>query len=126
MNFSTLPNLIALAILVGVFWAISRKDTSERLHLWLAGWFLVLLHFLAQFLSPENGSPNKFLTAAEIDFLMLASIAFVISVSSIATTWQRQILMAVTIAVPCLAYTNGVIWEIASHPYYYAVIAVGG
>lgn len=126
MNFSTLPNLIALAILVGVFWAISRKDTSERLHLWLAGWFLVLLHFAAQFLSPENGSANKFLTAAEIDFLMLASIAFVISVSSIATTLHRQILMAVTIALPCLAYTNGVIWNIASHPFYYVVIAIGG
>ncbi len=125
MNFSTLPNLIALAILVGVFWAISRKDTSERLHLWLAGWFLILLHFLAQFLSPANGSANKFLTAADIDFLTLASIAFVISVSSIATTWRRQVLMAVSIAIPCLAYSNGVIWEVASHPYYYAAIAIG-
>jgi diguanylate cyclase len=126
MNFSTLPNLIALAILVGVFWAISRKDTSERLHLWLAGWFLILLHFLAQFLSPANGSANHFLTAGDLDCLTLASIAFVISVSSIATTWRRQVLMAVTIAVPCLAYTNGVVWGITSHPYYYAVIAVGG
>jgi diguanylate cyclase len=126
MNFSTLPNLVALAILVGVFWAISRKDTSERLHLWLAGWFLVLLHFMAQFLSPENGSANKWLTAADLNFLMLASIAFVISVSSIATTWRRQILMASTIAVPCLAYANGTVWEITSHSYYYAVIAVGG
>jgi diguanylate cyclase len=126
MNFSTLPNLIALAILVGVFWAISRKDANERLHLWLAGWFLVLMHFVAQFLSPANGPENKFLTAAELDFLMLASIAFVISVSSIATTWRRQVLMAITIAIPCLAYTNAVIWDVTSHPYYYAVIAVGG
>jgi diguanylate cyclase (GGDEF)-like protein len=126
MNFTTLPNIIALAILVGVFWAISRKNTSERLHLWLAGWFLVLLHFAAQFLAPVNRPENKFLAAAEIDFLMLASIAFVISVSTIATTWRRQVLMAVTIAFPCLAYANGEVWGIASHPYYYVVIAVGG
>ena len=53
MNFSTLPNLAALAILVAVFWAISRKETAERLHLWLAGWFLVLLHFTAQFFTPR-------------------------------------------------------------------------
>ena len=125
MNFATLPNLIALAILVAVFWAISSKDTSERLHLWLAGWFLVLLHFTAQFLSPANGPANKLLDAISIDCLILAGVAFVISVSTVATTWQRQLVMTATIAVPCLAFTNGVVWEIASRPYYYGIIVVG-
>src|SRR6202451_236932 len=126
MNFATLPNLIALAVLVAVFWAISRKDTSERLHLWLAGWFLILLHFTAQFLSPATGPDNVLLDAISDDCLILAGVAFVISVSTVATTWRRQLLMTATIAVPCLAFPDGGVWGIASRPYYYSIIAVGG
>src|ERR1700758_1493058 len=102
MNFSTLPNLAALAMLVAVFWAISRKETAERLHLWLAGWFLVLLHFTAQFFTAANGEGSTWLIAASFDCLMLASVAFLISVSRVATTWKRQLAMSLAIAVPCL------------------------
>jgi diguanylate cyclase (GGDEF)-like protein len=125
MNFSTLPNLAALAMLVAVFWAISRRETAERLHLWLAGWFLVLLHFTAQFFTHANGEGATWLIAASLDCLMLASVAFLISVSRVATTWQRQLIMSLAIAVPCLAYTNATLWEINSPAYYYFVIACG-
>ena len=56
MNFSILPDLIALAILVAVFRAILRQATNERLHLWLAGWILVLIHFLGQFANARKES----------------------------------------------------------------------
>lgn len=125
MNFSTLPNLAALAMLVAVFWAISRKETAERLHLWLSGWFLVLLHFAAQFFIPADGTATNWLIAASIDCLMMASVAFLISVSRVGTTWPRQLIMALTIGLPCLAYTNAVVWEIHSSVYYYFVIACG-
>ncbi|HSY13661.1 MAG TPA: GGDEF domain-containing protein [Verrucomicrobiae bacterium] len=125
MTFSTLPNLIALAVLVAVFWAISRKETTERLHLWLAGWVLVLLHFTAQFLSPATGQVSNLLTAASLDCLLLATIAFLTSVASIATNWQRQALIIAAVGAPCLAYVNGAIWEVSSHAFYYLVIAVG-
>ena len=125
MNFGTLPNLAALAILVAVFWAISRKETAERLHLWLAGWFLVLLHFAAQFFTPANGSGSAWLLAASLDCLMLASIAFLISVSSIATTWRRQVLVGLAVALPCLAYTNATVWEVSSPAFYYLAIGCG-
>jgi diguanylate cyclase len=125
MNFSTLPNLAALAMLVAVFWAISRKETAERLHLWLAGWFLVLLHFAAQFFTTSNGDGATWLIAASFDCLVLASVAFLISVSRVATTLQRQLVMSLAIAVPCLAYSNATLWEIKSPAYYYFVIVCG-
>ena len=49
LNFNALPNLIALAILVGVFAAIARQHTNERVHFWLVGWALVLLRSVVQF-----------------------------------------------------------------------------
>ena len=124
MIYSTLPNLIALAILVAVFWTISRKQTSERLHLWLAGWFLVLMHFTAQFLGADEDTATNWMAAVSLDCLILAGIAFVISVSSVATTLRRQIAIASAMAIPCLALGNGAIWEIRSHGYYYFFIAV--
>jgi diguanylate cyclase (GGDEF)-like protein len=124
MIYSTLPNLIALAILVAVFWTISRKQTSERLHLWLAGWVLILLHFAAQFFGANEKTASNLMVAVGFDCLILASIAFVISVSTVAKSLRRQIAIATAMAIPCLALGNGSIWQVQSHEYYYFFIIV--
>ena len=126
MNFSVLPNLIALAILVAVFRAILRQGTTERLHLWLAGWILVLVHFAAQFLDTGQGIWSQVATAISLDALLMASVAFLISVSTIVDSdGRRQILFASAIAIPALAYTNAVIWEVTARSFYYGMVALG-
>ena len=126
MNFAVLPNLIALAILVAVFRAILQQGTTERLHLWLAGWILVLVHFAAQFLDTGQGTWSLVATAIGLDALILASVAFLISVSTIVDSdSRRQILFASAIAVPALAYTNAIIWDVTARSFYYCVVAVG-
>ena len=125
MNFTILPNLIALSVLVAVFWAISRRATTEPLHLWLAGWILVLLHFAAQFFAPSNQSLGRIVTAISLDSLVLATIAFLISVSTGSSTRPRQIALALAVAVPCIGYVNGVIWEVAHTSYYYILTVAG-
>ncbi|HEX8812108.1 MAG TPA: hypothetical protein VF742_08960, partial [Terracidiphilus sp.] len=94
MNFDTLPNLIALAILVVVFRAILRQGTSERLHLWLAGWVLVLVHFVAQFVDVGQGLWDRLASALSLNALESASVAFLISVSGAAHNRRRQLLLA--------------------------------
>ncbi len=126
MNFSVLPNLIALAILVAVFRAILRQGTTQRLHLWLAGWFLVLMHFAAQFLDTGRGVWSQVATTISLDALILASVAFLISVSTIVDSdSRRQFLFASAISLPALAYTDAVIWGIEARFFYYALIAIG-
>ncbi len=124
MNFTILPNLIALAVLVAVFWAISRKTTSDRLHLWLAGWALVLIHFAAEFFSPAKNFGEVIADVVNIDALVLAGIAFLISVSGIAAR-KRQLSLALSIAVPTLAYATGAIAGVSSKGFYFALIATG-
>ena len=124
MNFETLPSLIALAILVVVFRAILRQGTSEPLHLWLTGWILVLIHFVAQFLDTGRGLWSLFAYAVSLNALELASIAFLISVSLVATDRRRQLLLAAVIGIPALVYTDANVWDISSHIFYYIVIAV--
>ena len=124
MNFETLPSLIALAILVVVFRAILRQGTSEPLHLWLTGWILVLIHFVAQFLDNGQGLWSRLANAVSLNALELASIAFLISVSLVATQRRRQLLLAAVIGIPALVYTDANVWDVTSHIFYYIVIAV--
>src|SRR5208283_1369290 len=115
MNFTTLPSLIALAILVVVFRAILRQGTSERLHLWLTGWILVLIHFVAEFLVLGQGLWNRVASALSLNALELASIAFLISVSHGANNRRRQVLLAGVIGVPAVLYSDAVIWDVTAH-----------
>jgi diguanylate cyclase (GGDEF)-like protein len=124
MNFTTLPSLIALAILVMVFRAILRQSTSERLHLWLTGWILVLIHFMAQFLDVGQGLWDRMVSAVGLNALELASIAFLVSVSQGANTLRRQLLLAAVIGVPAIIYTEAVIWDVTASIFYYAVVAL--
>lgn len=125
MNFNTLPSLVALAILVVVFRAILRQSTSERLHLWLMGWVLILIHFVAQFVDTGRGLWDRIATAISLNALELASIAFLISVSRNAPARGRQLLLATVIAIPTAAYTDAVIWDVTRHAVYYAIVALG-
>ena len=124
MNFNTLPNLIALAILVLVFRAILRQATNERLHLWLTGWILVLLHFVAQFVDVGQGLWDRVSSAVAFNALELASVAFLVSVSSAANDRRRRLLLAAVIGIPAVVYTDAIIWNISSHVFYYVVVGL--
>ena len=77
VNFKALPALVALAILVAVFTAISRQHTKERVRLWLAGWALVLVRSIVQFVHPVGFPWTEISLAVGLGALELASIAFV-------------------------------------------------
>src|SRR5579883_1032159 len=125
MNFGILPNLIALAMLVAVFYAISRKAASEQVQLWLIGWVLVLVHFAAEFPAAGQGAMARVAMAISLDSLFLSSVAFLISVSALASSRRRQVLLAIAIAGPALAYINGLIWDVENPSYYYSLLATG-
>src|SRR5580704_11660521 len=104
LNFNALPALVALAILVAVFAAISRHHTRERVRLWLAGWILVLLRAAVQFVSPPTWHvhSNSVNSAIGLCALELACVAFLVSVAPQATTRSRQALLAMAIAAPAI------------------------
>jgi diguanylate cyclase (GGDEF)-like protein len=127
VNFNALPALIALAILVAVFAAISRHHTRERVRLWLAGWILVLVRAAVQFLGPHGSHvhANSAYSAIGLGALELASAVFVVSVSPQATTAARQLLLACVLAVPALAYTTAMLSGVGSPALYYTIVVAG-
>lgn len=124
MNLAVLPNLVALTVLVIVFWAISRKASNSRVRLWLAGWILILIHFADQFVDVERGLLGRVVTIISLACLVLASVAFLISVSTSAATRKRQVGLALATAVPAIAYIVGAVQD-AGNAFYYCVIAAG-
>ena len=125
MNFAAIPNLVALAVLVAVFWAISRKATSPQVVWWLLGWVLVLIHFAATVAVPADETWSRLTSALAVGSLILASVTFLISVIAIDYTRRRQIVLALTIAVPAVTYASGVICGVSDSKYYYGLI-IGG
>jgi diguanylate cyclase len=124
LNFKALPALIALAILVAVFAAISRQHTKERVRLWLVGWAFVLLRSIIQFIHPAGAAWKNLDFAIGMGALELASVAFVVSVAPRATSTQRQLVLGAVLGIPALTFTNAMIWGVTSHALYYIVVLV--
>ncbi len=122
MNFNGLPSLVALAILVVVFRAILLEGAPEWLQLWLTGWILVLIHFVARFFDVGHGLWDQVSSAISWGALELASISFLISLSPRATDGRRQLLLGAVLGLPALAYTTAVFWGVTGHSFYYGVV----
>ncbi|HET9087970.1 MAG TPA: hypothetical protein VFN53_10640, partial [Acidobacteriaceae bacterium] len=56
LNLNPLPDLLALTVLVYVFWSILRQRVGEQLHAWLLGWVFILVHFAVQLFSGRPGA----------------------------------------------------------------------
>ena len=124
MNPNSIPGLIGLAILVVVFWSVSRRDTSERLRLWLIAWILVLAHAIAQSMDVRAGVWHSVTYSLGINALELASIAFLISFSELAPDRRRRFMLAVGLGISAVAYTNATMLRLATPWVYYGLGAV--
>jgi peptidoglycan/LPS O-acetylase OafA/YrhL len=125
LNFNALPALIALAILVTVFAAIRRQQTRERVNLWLTGWAFILLRSVVEFAHSSNDWMAQIEHAIGLCAMVMASVAFVVSVAPQATTWRRQLVVSLVLGVPALAYTNAMLWGVNANRFYYAVVVLG-
>jgi len=124
-HYNNLPALIALAVLVAVFAAISRQRTKERVGLWLTAWSLILLRSLVDFARFNAHWLAHIELALGLSALEMASVVFVVSVAPQATTWRRQLILATVLGAPALLYSNAMLWDVSSRGFYYAVILVG-
>lgn len=77
LNYAPLPDLLALTILVFVFWSILRRRAGGKLQAWLLGWIFILLHFGAKILGGQPGDLQTFVYAFSAMMLALAGAAFI-------------------------------------------------
>lgn len=123
LNYAPLPDLLALTILVFVFWSILRRRAGGKLQAWLLGWICILLHFAAQIFGGQPGGLQTFAYAVSAVMLELAGAAFIYAAGG-GHRSVRFRCIAGTGLLATLLYILFVSLSITSTPPYYAVVAL--
>jgi len=122
MNLTALPDLLALATLVGGFISLLRKHAGNHLGLWLAGWIFILIHFTAELFDSGNGIWHLSMLTVSMWMLEMCGMAFVWAAVHREVSGHSR-WTAVAIAFTPLAYTAALIWGVQSPAAYIALIA---
>lgn len=77
MNYGPLPDLLALTVLVYVFWSMLRRRAGNQLSAWLLGWIFILVHFAAQLFTGRPGIIQNTAVTISLTTLALAGAAFI-------------------------------------------------
>lgn len=97
LNYVSLPDLLALTVLVLVFWSILRRRAGSHPHAWLLGWVFILLHFVvALFSGPSPIQP--FVLCLSALMLAFGGAAFIYAAAGYLFTPRFHILAAIGLA----------------------------
>ncbi|PYX89418.1 MAG: hypothetical protein DMG68_05185 [Acidobacteria bacterium] len=122
-----IPTLVTVAVLVVIFGCLKRHARSARLQLWMAGWVLVFLHFMANLLEPSSGPVSPSLLAVDLAALQASAIAFLTSVSRVVEDAYKRSLLLLIAGVPTVTYAVLAAYDIhARWPFVVCLVACFG
>ncbi len=122
MKLTALPDLLALATLVGGFISLLRKRAGNQLALWLVGWVFILIHFCAELFDSGEGAWHLSMLTVSLWMLELCGMAFVWAALYGRDVCSRR-WAAPAVAFTPLAYTAALIWGVQSRAAYVLLIA---
>ena len=76
MDWSKIPDVLAIASLACAFFSISRRNRTAQHHLWLIGWIMIAVHFLAFMFANLPGDAGLLGTMAGLISLIAAGVFF--------------------------------------------------
>ncbi|HEU5351226.1 MAG TPA: GGDEF domain-containing protein [Terracidiphilus sp.] len=76
MDWSTFPDLVAIALLVCAFASVERQGQSKVSTLWLTGWVLIALHFASDIYAALPGLRGDVASFLAISSLTCAGVLF--------------------------------------------------
>ena len=123
LNLSPLPDLLALTVLVYVFWSILRRRSEEELHAWLLGWIFILVHFAVQLFTGKPGPFQTFALTVSAMALEMAAVSFIFAAGGCKCTRRMRGIASAGVAA-ILLYTVFLYLGVAVPAAYYAVIAI--
>src|SRR5271156_2827101 len=77
MNYSFLPDLLALTILIVILLLLRRRHPQGRADIWLLGLFFTLVEAVAHTFYAPGGPPQRSLHVIVMDCYLLAGMVFV-------------------------------------------------
>jgi diguanylate cyclase (GGDEF)-like protein len=104
VNYSVVPDFVAIGGLIAVFWTLLRRTRESRLNFWLVGWGLLLIHIVAEFVARNTpGSANGAWSVA-VAMLILTANAFLWASNDQLDIGWRNLSIVVFSAVPDVAF----------------------
>jgi diguanylate cyclase (GGDEF)-like protein len=76
MDWSKIPDVLAIASLACAFFSISRRNQTPQHHLWLVGWILIAVHFIGFMFANLPGISGTIGTMVGIIALVDAGVFF--------------------------------------------------
>ena len=76
MDWSKLPDLLAVALLAGAFAAVAKRSQSPVSGIWLTGWVMIALHFAAFIAAPLDAPWGLIATFIGLSSLTWAGVLF--------------------------------------------------
>jgi signal transduction histidine kinase len=107
-----LPTILVLAVMVGIFVALRKHVKSPRLHLWIAAWVLIFIHFFVQIFEPVDGNLTPLMFLIDLGCLQLSALYFIASLTSFFENARLTLSLLILTGLPALAYTAGLAYEL--------------
>ena len=127
MDFSVVPDFLAIGGLVLVFASLLKRTRQTRLRYWLVGWIMLLVHIVAQLVNSNAGAGAvaDAALAVSLAMLLLASVTFIWAGNDMRRAWSRDLLVTLLATVPDVAFFVCAAYGVESVPAYLGLTAAG-
>jgi diguanylate cyclase (GGDEF)-like protein len=125
MNYSFLPDLLALMILIVILLLLRRRHPQGRADIWLLGLFFTLVEAVAHPFYPQNGLPPRSLHLIVMDCYLLGGVVFIWASGGYPFSRNAELIYLTLNALPLLAITTLYGLHIYSGIAFFACMAAG-
>ena len=125
MNFSFLPDLLALTILIVILLLLRRRHPQGRADVWLLGLFFTLVEAVAHTFYPQNALPPRGLHLIVMDCYLAAGVVFVWASGGYPFSRNPELMYLALNTLPLLAITTLYGLHVYSAIAFFASIAAG-
>jgi diguanylate cyclase len=99
VDWRKLPDLIAVGLLAWAFASVARRCRTATSENWLAGWYLIVLHFILLFFITLPGFAGQLVMACAVMTLILAAMLFMRASLPVSDAKSANILLPVMTSV---------------------------
>lgn len=127
MNYSLIPDFLAMSGLVLVFASLLRRTHQTRLRYWVVGWVMILVHIIAQLVSSGLGEGRiaETASAVSLSMLLLTSVTFIWAGNNMQHAWWRDLLLTLPATVPDVAFFVCAAYDLKSTTIYLLLTLLG-
>jgi diguanylate cyclase len=125
VDFSVVPDFVAIGGLIAVFWTLLRRTGQIRLNFWLVGWSLLLVHIVALFVAQNTAGSTDGAYSVAVGMLVITASAFIWASNEQLDIRWRNLSIVVFSALPDVALLSCITCGLES-PWLYTLLTVMG